>query len=185
VLEKIIQFHRVPKQINEATMSKYLSINTRRYSKLLQCIFEEYNENVKIEIDGRQYTDNEIPELLREWCTNRNIRKTLNFSLERDGVVLFGFHDHPCEFFVALSERPFVERLADRKIIRYEVSSGKVQKGVLASIRVILYSILIIVVIVPATVVLLGVQWCYRSLKGKIGHIGLGKKKNRFPLSRK
>ena len=166
-------------------MSKYLSINTRRYSKLLQCIFEEYNENVKIEIDGRQYTDNEIPELLKEWCTNRNIRKTLNFSLERDGVVLFGFHDHPCEFFVALSERPFVERLADQKIIRYEVSSGKVQKGVLASIRVILYSILIIVVIVPATVVLLGVRWCYRSLKGKVGHIGLGKKKNGFPLSRK
>ena len=102
-------------------MSNFISISTRRYSTLLERILEEYNENVEITIDGIKYTDEHIPKLLEWWCKNKIIKVTLDFTLKQDGIVLFGFHDRPDEFYAALSERTFVERLAKENIIRCRI----------------------------------------------------------------
>lgn len=102
-------------------MSNLISIRTRRYSTLLKRIFEEYNKNVEIIIDGIRYTDKDIPELLEWWCKNVIIKRTLNFTFNQNGVELFGFHDTPDEFYSAISERTFVERLAKEKIIRCRI----------------------------------------------------------------
>ena len=102
-------------------MSNLIWIHTRRYSTLIKRIFEEYHENVEIYIEGYRYTDNDVPKLLKDWCTNRIIKRTLDFSLKRNHVELFGFHDTPDEFWAASSERPFVERLANEKIVRFRV----------------------------------------------------------------
>jgi hypothetical protein len=103
------------------SMGSVLWIKTRRYSEFLKHIFAKYNQNVEIEIDGRVYADKDIPYLLKEWCTNHIIRRTIDFTLKKDGVILFGWHDTPDDFGVAMSERPFVEQLAAEKIVRYKV----------------------------------------------------------------
>ncbi|MHC4654641.1 MAG: hypothetical protein ACYS91_06425 [Planctomycetota bacterium] len=102
-------------------MSNLISIRTRRYSTLLKRIFEEYNKNVEIIIDGIKYTEKDIPELLEWWCKNVIIKRTLNFTFKQDGVTLFGFHDTPDEFYADISERTFVERLAKETIIRCRI----------------------------------------------------------------
>lgn len=102
-------------------MSNLISIRTRRYSTLLKRIFEEYNKNVEIIIDGIKYTDKGIPELLEWWYKNVIIKRTLHFSFKQNGVGLFGFHDTPDEFYADISERTFVERLAKEKIIRCRI----------------------------------------------------------------
>ena len=66
-------------------------------------------------------TDEHIPKLLEWWCKNKIIKVTLDFTLKQDGIVLFGFHDRPDEFYAALSERTFVERLAKENIIRCRI----------------------------------------------------------------
>ena len=101
-------------------MQKSISIETRRYSTLIKRIFEEYNKNVVINIDGARYDENDIPKLLNEWCTNNRIKSTLDFSLYKNGVLLFGFHDDPGDFYAAMSELEFIERLASEKIIRFK-----------------------------------------------------------------
>jgi hypothetical protein len=102
-------------------MSNLISIRTRRYSTLLKRIFEEYNKNVEIIIDGIKYTDKDIPELLEWWCKNVIIKRTSDFIFTQDRVILFVFHDTPDEFYADISERAFIERLAREKIIRYRI----------------------------------------------------------------
>jgi hypothetical protein len=102
-------------------MTDVIWMKTHKYSEFLKRLFAEYNENVEIEIDGCIYTEKDLPHLVKEWCTNRIIRRTIDFALKMDGVMLFGFHDTPDEFWAAMSERPFIEKLAAEKIIKYRV----------------------------------------------------------------
>ena len=101
-------------------MSNFICIKTRRYSTLIKRIFEEYNENIEIYIDGIRYTEKDIPKLLKDLCTNNMLKRTINFSISQGGVKLFGFHDTPDEFWAAISEQQFVERLVKEKIVRYK-----------------------------------------------------------------
>jgi hypothetical protein len=98
-----------------------ISIETTRYSTLMKRIFEEYNENIEIHIDGSRYTEKDIPKLLEWWCNNKTIKATVDFTLSRDGVRIFSFHDSPDDFWAAISERLFVEQLAKEKIIRFKL----------------------------------------------------------------
>ncbi|MCH7797112.1 MAG: hypothetical protein IID28_01540 [Planctomycetes bacterium] len=95
------------------------AIETRRYSTVVRRILDRYNKDVQISIDGRHYKESDIPDLLKSWCTNRNLKKTIDFSLSCNDTPLFGFHDYPfgC-FWVAETERLFVEQLADEKLLR-------------------------------------------------------------------
>jgi hypothetical protein len=102
-------------------MSNLISISTHRYSMLIKRIFQEYHENIEIYIDGYRYTEKDIPKLLEWWCKNKIIKGTLDFNFKQNGIELFGFHDKPDDFWAAISERKFVERLAKEKIIRYRI----------------------------------------------------------------
>ncbi|MHC4396839.1 MAG: hypothetical protein ACYS1A_14410 [Planctomycetota bacterium] len=104
-------------------MSNLIFIKTRRYSTLLKRIFEEYNENIEIYYESYRYTEKDIPEILKDWCSNSILKKTIDFKLIQNGKELFGFHDTPDNFWAAISERPFIERLAKEKVIRYRICS--------------------------------------------------------------
>lgn len=106
---------------SKKTNDSSISIRTTRYSTLIKRIFEEYNENIEIYIEGSEYTEKDIPKLLEWWCNNKTIKATVDFTLSRDGIGIFGFHDSPDDFWAAISERPFVEQLAKEKIIRCKV----------------------------------------------------------------
>lgn len=96
-----------------------IAIETRRYSAVVRRILEQYNRNVEISVDGHRYQDADIPELLNSWCTNRSLKKTIDFSLTRRDTPLFGFHDYPFGFFwAAESERSFVQQLAEEELLR-------------------------------------------------------------------
>ena len=103
------------------TNDSHIYISTTRYSTLIKRICEEYNENIEIYIDGSRYTGEEIPKMLEWWCKNKTIMATIDFTLSRNGVDLFGFHDSPEEFWAVMSERLFVEQLAKEKIIRFKI----------------------------------------------------------------
>jgi len=103
-------------------MNERISVKTTRYSELFKRILKEYNKNVKIYIDGRQYFDKDISKLINEWCTNHTISNTKDFMLRKDGLEIFRFHDTPKDFWAAISEKPFLERLSQEKIIRYRIT---------------------------------------------------------------
>jgi hypothetical protein len=104
-------------------MDMVVGITTTKYSAVLRRILIEYTEGAQVVIDKRLYREEQIKELLTSWCTNRKIENTRDFQLIRDGQVLFGFHDHPSELWAAVSELPFVERLRDEHILRFELLS--------------------------------------------------------------
>ena len=103
-------------------MSKIIEIKTTRYSTLVGRIFEEYHENIDIHIESCHYTEEDIPELMKDQCTNRMLKNTIDFLICQDGKQLFGFHDYPNNFFWAdISVIEFVKKLANEKIIRYRL----------------------------------------------------------------
>ncbi len=107
-------------------MEKYIQIKTRRYSTLIKHIFEKYkHEDIDIFIDSGHYKSEDIPEISKNLCTNHMLKHTIDFSVYKDGEMLFGFHDHPDEFRANISELEFIKKLAAKKIIRYRVVTCK------------------------------------------------------------
>jgi hypothetical protein len=102
-------------------MDKLIVITTARYSALFTQILRTYSEDSQIKIDGLVYCGHDISKLLSEWCTNEQIKRTLNFELQQHGQPLFGFHDHPRELWAAISELPFIKQLQKERLIRYRV----------------------------------------------------------------
>lgn len=102
-------------------MGKTISIETKRYSTLIKRILEEYCHDVVIKIDNTQFSESYIPQLLSNWCTKRSIESTNYFVLKHKGDDLFWFFDHPDNMCAAVSVMPFIERLADEKIVRYKI----------------------------------------------------------------
>jgi hypothetical protein len=81
---------------------------------------------VEIYINGYRYED-DISELLEYFCTNNRLKNTNDFRLIKDGTELFGFHDHPSDFWCNISELEFIQSLAQEKIVRYRVVGIKKQ----------------------------------------------------------
>ncbi|MBI5545880.1 MAG: hypothetical protein HY901_18480 [Deltaproteobacteria bacterium] len=125
--------------------TRVVCLVTRRYSVLIRRILEQYGQNATILIDNCEYQGGDVPKLLADWCTNRMIRRTLNFQVIRDGVAVFGFHDSPEDIWAAETELPFVEKLVAEKITRYEVpraatprEEAAARKGLLGCLLVLL-----------------------------------------------
>jgi hypothetical protein len=106
-------------------MGKTISIETKRYSTLVRRILEAYKHDVVIKIDNTQFSESYIPQLLSSWCTNRSLESTNYFALMHKGDALFWFFDHPDNMCAAISVLPFIEKLAEEKIIRYEIIEQK------------------------------------------------------------
>ena len=92
-------------------------IKTTRYSKLFEEIFNGYLPGGSVEIESQSFSQKDESQL-KQWCINSNIIATKDFSLKRNGVELFYFHDHPENLSVADSEKEFVERLKKEGLIR-------------------------------------------------------------------
>ena len=114
-------------------MKKLIGIETTRFSTLLKHILSEYNDNVTIQIGiethsprkFNSYSGEDIPALLKDWCTKRNIIKTTFFNLKQNGEELFGWWDHPENMWADMSVLPFIEGLAEMKIIRFDIKESK------------------------------------------------------------
>lgn len=102
-------------------LGKVIAISTRRYSCLMKRILSEYGINAEIYIDGLCYKEEDISELMNKFCTNEKLKNTNDFTLIKDGTELFGFHDHPSDFWCNISELEFIKSLAKEKIVRYRV----------------------------------------------------------------
>ena len=98
---------------------KIISVKTKRYSTFVRRILDEY-KHIIVNIDGAVYHDKDIP-YLKEFCTNKQLQTTLDFLIARDSSALFGFHDHPSEFWANISEIEFVTKLARENILRYRI----------------------------------------------------------------
>lgn len=138
----------------------------------LKRIFEKYHENVEIYIDGQVYNENDIPKLLKDWCTNRNIKRTRDFHLKKNGAELFGFHDSPSEFFADVSERSFVEHLANEKIVRYRLLPTKVKNRTARNLELVLLPLYLVfgTLVIILTLPVLVARWCYRHFKDKVDY---------------
>jgi len=99
---------------------KLLWLHTRRYSALLRRLLQEYSDGTTAVIDRKRYPSSKFPELIASWCTNVRIRATRDFKLKRGRDELAGFHDTPDDFWIVESELPFVQRLAEEKLVRYD-----------------------------------------------------------------
>lgn len=103
-------------------MKQAIEIKTRRYSTLARRILNEY-DNIIVNMDGAIYTDEDIANL-KQICTNKRLKATLDFLVTREDKTLFGFHDYPSGFFWAnISELEFIVQLARENILRYRVLS--------------------------------------------------------------
>lgn len=101
--------------------NKLIAIETKRYSVFFRRLLQEYGVGSRVEVDGKAIKTERLPQLITEWCTNEQIKKTKNFKLSRGKIDLFGFHDTPDEMWAMETELPFVERLAKEKIVRFRI----------------------------------------------------------------
>jgi hypothetical protein len=106
-------------------MNKLIAIKTKKYSTVIGTILDRYGKNAEIRINKTVFKGSEVEELRHTWCTNRSICQTRDFELRINDEPLFGFHDHPCELWGALSEQEFLEQLRQRGVVRYRVSVVK------------------------------------------------------------
>ncbi len=102
-------------------VEKLIGISTTKYSTLFSKIFDEFSHGCRIQIDGKEYREQDIAKLKSEWCQNSKIEETRNFKFSIGDEELFGFHDSPDQLWAATSVLDFVQRLADEKIIRYQI----------------------------------------------------------------
>ena len=100
---------------------KLISIHTKRYSVFIRRLLEEYSQDTTAVIDRKRFPSSAFPQLIATWCTNAQILATRDFKLLRRRVEIAGFHDTPDDTFIAATELPFVQRLAQERIIRYDV----------------------------------------------------------------
>lgn len=108
-------------------MKTLITIETTRYSEALRRILTTFAKDAEVRITydrarPETFRGAEVQELIENWCTNERITKTRNFSLRKSGVELFGFHDHPKNFWADISTMPFIQGLAAEKVVRYKVS---------------------------------------------------------------
>jgi hypothetical protein len=98
-----------------------ISVQTTRYSEFFRRLLQEYGTDSQAAIDGKNFSAEQFPQLIADWCVNDQIKKTRNFRLSRGKTDLFGFHDSPDEFWAAETELPFIERLAGDKLVRFRI----------------------------------------------------------------
>ncbi len=93
-------------------------LKTTRYSVVLRRLIEACAHGAEFRIDRRRFTEDDLPWLLGQWCTNKNVKATRDFEIRRQGAAIAGFHDGPSELWVAASERPLVDQLISEKLAR-------------------------------------------------------------------
>jgi hypothetical protein len=98
-----------------------ISIETTHYSEFFRRLFQEYKTDSYVRVDGKVVNAAQFPQLIADWCTNDQIKKTKNFKLSRGETDLFGFHDSPDELWAVETELPFIERLAADKLVRFRI----------------------------------------------------------------
>lgn len=100
-------------------MERLISIETKKFKTFFKLLAEEYREDVDVEIDGRKYTEKDYDWLISNWCTKKALKRTINFTMKKDGKKIFGFHDSPDEMWAAFSELDFIKRLRRDGILKY------------------------------------------------------------------
>lgn len=100
---------------------RLISVETKRYSEFFRQLLEEYGSDSQVTIDGGTFIAAQFPQLIVDWCTNTQIKKTRNFKLSRGEIDLFGFHDKPDDLWAAETELRFIERLAADKLVRFKI----------------------------------------------------------------
>ena len=105
-------------------MNKCLTIKTRKYSLFFRELLNHYEnkEGVYVKINKVIYRSSSFAELLNDWVKNKNIRKTMDFQLVDNGEIVCMFHDEPLEIYYSFKYKYFIDLLAKRKIVRFEIS---------------------------------------------------------------
>lgn len=91
---------------------KVIGIETRRYSNVVRAFLDRYPDaivriNRKIE---KRPTD--------EWCTNEELKETIDFSLSLGNRDILSFHDHPNQLIASEDQTELVQELEGKKILR-------------------------------------------------------------------
>ncbi|MFX0202761.1 MAG: hypothetical protein ACFFCW_42195 [Candidatus Hodarchaeota archaeon] len=113
--------------------NKIIYIETTRYSAFFKEVFRRLEGDIIIKIDGEKFTNEDIPFLLDDWCTNRQILATQTFGLIRNGKAVIGFFDSPDNLWVDIELELMVIQLREAKIIRFTMSEQR--EGVITKIR--------------------------------------------------
>jgi len=97
-----------------------VGIKTTRYSAVIKAFLDRYPEatvRINRKIESRP---------VDQWCTNRNLCSIHNFSLSIGTETLLQFHDHPRDLLAKSDQRPLLEELASKGLLRIE--NPKVRK---------------------------------------------------------
>ncbi|MGZ0079696.1 hypothetical protein [Methylomonas sp. YC3] len=110
---------------------RYLAMNgfwitTKQPSAVVRRLLESHPTEVEVRVDRKRYSDSDLPWLLKQWCTNRNIRSTNTFEIKHRGEPVFGFHDDINEAWATESERETVEQLVRERVVRVRLIAGQI-----------------------------------------------------------
>jgi hypothetical protein len=113
--------------------NKIISIQTTRYSAFFKEVFIRLEGDIIIKIDGEKFTNEDIPFLLDNWCTNKQIIATQTFGLIIDGKAVIGFYDSPDNLWVDIGLEQMMIQLREAKIIRFTML--KQREGIITKIK--------------------------------------------------
>ena len=97
-----------------------ISIETKSFRKFFRELCDEYGKELTIKINGKRYTTKDREWLISTWCNRKHLQETINFSVILNSDEIFGFHDSPDNLWADKSQLPFVLKLNDMKIVKYE-----------------------------------------------------------------
>lgn len=95
-------------------------IETKRYSVTVRAFVEKYPLAISM-LDN--HVMQESPD---KWCVNSKLQNAIDFSLTQNEVTLLGFHDGPGNMWATMGTLPFVQSLAERKLLRFYIANTKV-----------------------------------------------------------
>lgn len=90
-----------------------LTIETTRYSAVVKAILEQYPD-AEVKLDGKPVTSDQ-----GTWCTNAKLKETYHFFIEDNGKAIFGFWDGPEDMWADDEILPFIQTLADQKLLSF------------------------------------------------------------------
>jgi hypothetical protein len=94
---------------------KFILIKTTRFSTVIRAFVEKYPDaEVRLDrkLDSRP---------LAEWCTRKTLTSLVDFSLAVNDRNVLAFHDDSRELHAPYDQLSFVEELAEKKMLRFEV----------------------------------------------------------------
>jgi len=98
---------------------RIIYMRTTRFAAVIRAFLKKYPDAI-VKIDHKVET-----RPIDEWCTKKNLRCRIDFSISSNNEKILSFHDDSRELWAPIHALPFVKELASKRMVRYQIATLK------------------------------------------------------------